>query len=676
MIKGLFITSLIVNFMIYLFLLFINSNRKKEKEIDLGKYVFFSLLICFFEYTFLSFLLALGGCFSLSLLTYIALIKGIILGIYVYYYKAYLFPIAMDKHIEWLLIVLLVFCVYIYFFFPTEYLWGRRDPIMYVIKGVEIAKHGSVIPHTNEFINVHYEELKGFTDLTYRGVYSDFEEGFSSLPGDVHFQFLDFFPAFLAITYSIAGLEGLFRGSAIIGILCILSIYYFGKEFWNRKVGITAAILIAISPAQIWGARIPQTELLYQLSWIIGMYLLGIAWKNRESNSAYLGGCLIGFIGLNRIDGYILGLGIMAVGIYCNLYLSKKSKLVMRVCISYLLASAISFLYSYMYSFYYVRDHWNARVLSLLICGNIFFSVVWAATYLLKLHSSKRIAKYNFIDSVFGDKYKRLIICWLLFWFCRWLYFGRPLLQTGDNRDADFARRAFHEFSWYTSIGAILLVLVSFYFLMREWEKRKELLFFVATGLSSIIVYIWKPSVADDHIWASRRWVSVCIPFVLILAVYGLEQIAMYIKKRYLARTCFWGGVAVICSFFLYQSRLFLFQPMLHEMEGQYKTLVNSMEDEKVYYAQMSHFGSVLRFIYDKNVFVLKTDSIEEVKEYIQKNNEIYFIGDIAVFQDEIAYETLYKGKIEGTYLLQLKAEYPQKTIMTGAVTNIYRLYR
>lgn len=676
MIKALFILSLIMNFILYLFLLFINSNKRKKYQIDLGKYIFINLTICFFEYIFISFLLALGGCYSLTSLTFIELIKGIPLFFYVFHHKNFLFPIKVDRHIEWSLIILLVVSSFIYFFFPTEYLWGRRDPIMYVIKGVEIAKHGGIVPHTNEFLNLHYDEIKEFTDLTYRGVYSDFEEGLSNLPGDIHFQFLDFFPSFLAIIYSMTGLEGLFRSNAIIGILCILAIFYFGKEFWNRKIGIAAAVLIALSPAQIWGARIPQTELLYQLSWIIGMYLLGIAWKNGESCAAYLGGCIIGFIGLNRIDGYILGIGIIAVGIYCNLYIPKKSKLTKRVCLSYLLASAVSYLYSYIYSFYYIRDHWNAGVLSLLIWGNILVAAVWCITYFLKSKISKKIMKYNFLENIFKNKYQRIVICWLLFWFCRWLYFGRPLLQTGDNRDADFARRAFREFSWYTSISAILLVLVALYFFMKEWEKRKELLFFIATGMSSIIVYIWKPSVADDHIWASRRWASVCIPFLLILAAYGLERISIYIKKKYLLQSFFWGVVAVICSFYIYQSRLFLFQPMLNEMKGQYDALASCMDDENAYFAQMSHFGSVLRFIYDKNVFILKEDSIGAVKDYLQKNDEIYFIGDIDIFQDEVRYETLYKGKVEGTYLFQVKAEYPQKLTTTGAATNIYRLYR
>lgn len=674
MIMNVFFIFMIITSIVCYFILGSLYCNRKNIQIEVYEWIFWSVVMCFYECIFIVFMMALCGFYSYTAFICIVAAKNMFLFIIIVQNKGKIEKIVWKKEFSLALLFAVILSFLIYFIFPTEYLWGRRDPIMYVIKGIEIAKSGGVKHGTSEFLNQHYEEIKGFVDLTYRGVYSDYIEGNSSLPGDISFQFLDFFPALLAIGYSIANLDGLFRINSLTGVLCILGIYFFGKRFGGKKVGMIAALFIAINPAQVWGARITQTELLFQLSWIIGANFFCIGWKNNNKVLMILSGGIIGFIGLNRIDSYILGVGIFGVAIFCNLFIPEKKHNTFLVAMSYFITAGISFLYSCIFSFYYIRDHWNEGVLFMLITCNIIFAAICLLAYIFKIKPITRLRELNFLSNICDSRSGRIIVCWILFWIARLLYYARPLLQKEINADFDFCKRSFNEFCWYTSTIAILFAIIGIGYIMKEKQKRRELLGFLAMGASSMMVYIYRPAVAPDHIWASRRWISVCIPFVLMLAAYGIEKFSELFKgkiKKVVLGICIFS----ICAFSLYQCRIFLFTPMLNEMQREYEDLNSHMNENEIYLAQESMFGSVLRFVYGKNVFVLKKDSVEEVVQYLEHSgNTLYYIGDIDLFEGKIEYEETYSCKISGTYIDQKMKEYPTELAEIGSITNIYRL--
>lgn len=674
----LFSASTIMSVLCYMMLLDICIGKNKiniSENVSFCELFFGACVICTIENIFISFLLALIGCYSLDTLSILVILKNVGLLLNIYKKRVFLRRVNYKKEINIFIMLIIVISGILYFFFPTEYLWGRRDPIIYVIKGVNIVNTGSVFPEKSEYLNTYYGQIEAFTDLTYRGVYSDFLEGTSPFPGDIKFQFLDFFAALLAIGYSLAGLNGLFRIQTVIAVLCLLSLYYYTKHFFDKRVGNIATFFLAMCPAQIWSARITQTELLYQLFWLLGIYIFGIAWKYKSRKIMFLSGCVMGFIGLNRIDSYILGLGIFAILIYYNLFLPEKSELVVTMGIGYSLSSAISFIYSYIYSYYYVRDHWKVGVLSLLIIVNTVMAIVALITYVLKNKLGYKLRKYNLVVFICDKKMYRVIICWIVFWILRLIYYARPLRQKGENKDYDFSQRAFYEFCWYTTAIVVLFGVFGLYYLMKDQEKRKQVLCFITTGSCMMIIYIWKPSVAMDHLWASRRWISTCIPFIFILSAYGIIQVSCrYLKV--VERSIILAVLILVSGVMLNKSKLFLLTPMLNEMEEQYESLVENMDDDKVYFAQMSHYASVLRFIYGKNVYVLKSDSKETINEYLEnENRSIYYIGDIEIFSGQVKYEKLYEGNIEGTYINQTAGVYPSELTKTGAITNIYRIY-
>lgn len=575
------------------------------------------------------------------------------------------------------LAIVIVVSGLLYFLFPTYYVYARRDPAVYLINGVNIAQTGSVELPSNEYIGQNYSELSSVVDLTYRGVYSDYLAGDSTNAGDVTSQFLHYFPSALAIGYSLAGLEGLVRVNAFIGVVCLLILYYFLKRTVSKRTAKIAVLFLAINPAQIWCARITQTELLYQLFWFLGIYIFLFAWNEYSIGAAFLAGAILGFAGLNRIDSYLVGAGIFAAAIYANLWLPLRKKLFNFLALGYVLAALISFAYSYFYSKYYIIDHWEAGVLSAIVIFNILLAVLTILSFLVG--KIKIVSQNNFVAAIcdrVGYRMAAFVVLGIVIFVA---YFVRPLLQTGANADLDFNCRSLVEFCWYTSVMAIPLFLLGLWEVLGQKSLRKVLLLFNLTGASSLFVYLLKPAIAPDHIWASRRWVSVCFPFVLVIVAYGIDRIPNLFGKNATFKKWF----VPVCStffaaFFLFQSRAFLFQSMLKGMPEQYDELASNLQDDTLYIAQQSHFALILRFVYGKNVVVMQENAQDQMWELAQNTDiPVYYIGDLSALQsskqNSEAY-CVYEGTLSGKYLVQENGKYATNTYEIQQSVDVYRL--
>ena len=608
-----------------------------------------------------AFLLALVNQYKLVYLLFITIALVVIVGVFqknVLTTSILIFKDAI-RHANKLMIAFLTVVLFLYSFFPTYYLWGRRDPGVYLTEGVNIATTGSVHLPENDYINVHYEELQEIVDLEYRGVYSDYEEGDSDKPGKVTIQFLHYFPSALAIGYSLAGLEGLVRVNSIIGVLTLLAIYYFCKAILGRSIATVSTVLVGINPAQIWCARITQTELLFQLVTFLGLYTAIMAYKRQRYNWGWISGLLFGITGLNRMDAYILGVGVLCCSCISNLWGTKYRGIAGRIAIGYVLAAGASLGYSYIFSKYYIVQHWEEGVLFQIVVLNIILILCALLTDLLG--RIKIIKRHNLVLQLCNSTKARTIFCLVLTFAAIFAYYVRPLFQEGVNADADFNCRALVELCWYTTPIAIPLLLFALWCIMQETRLLWKGMLFWLVGFSNLIIYIYRPAIAPDHIWASRRWVSVCIPFVIIMAATGCYTLAKLLgsSQKSISRIMFAvGGVCAV--YFLFQSRAFLFTSMLSEFPKQYAALAKHMDDDSLYIAQQSHFGTILRFVYGKNVVVLPEDVKTEDIIEVAKTSEmpVYYIGDQSAIGNSSYFNTLSEMTLEGTYLKEENGKY------------------
>lgn len=667
-----FITAIIVcSGVSYWGLSLFGSEKMSSRET-----LFWSILTVFiFELTF-GFIFALMGMYSLGTLSGLTLAVAVVEAMVIFYSKKERRKKgeSLFSHVNYAMLVLLIVAGILYMLYPTYYMWARRDPAIYLIDGINIARTGSVMLPDSVLVDEQYKEIEDFAQLSYRGVYSDYEERDSDNPSKVTAQFLHFFPVALALGYSVAGLEGLVRANAVIGILCILMMYYLCKRMFDKRTATIAAILLAINPAQIWCIRITQTEILFQLFVFAGLYLFWIAWKTGERKYAVGAGVLLGFTGLNRIDSYILGVGIFVFACYVNIWLNNYKRITNALASVYGITAIVSLAYSYFFSRYYVVSHWEAGVLSAIVICNLILSVfVIISNYLGRLGC---IAKYDPIKYIADEDNRRATFFFVLILLFGCIYMFRPLLQNGESVDWDFNQRALVELFWYISVIAVPLFFYGLWEMVAESEKRKEVLFLLAIGLSNFLVYIYKPAIASDHLWASRRWVAVVFPFIFIVVAWGLSRLPHILKlNEKTARKLCSALVVLLVAHAVYQNRIFLFKSMLSELPEQYDELAGQLDDDILYIAQQSHFASILRFVYGKNVIVLKEDSTKGIYNYLQGDNRaVFYIGDINAAKGEYNWTCLYNHELKGTYIDQTVGEYPNGTMKVGGKTDIYRI--
>lgn len=649
------------------------SLSEDKKGMQYRETVFIAVMVLFIHDATLAFLLSLIGIYSLGAMC-VVLAAEIAAGIificktkrYVYLGDAIW---RLPRGGNYLFLIVLAAAGILYFAYPTYHMWAGRDPSIYLINGVSIAKTGSCELPEDQVIDEAYEEIQGFADLAYTGIYSDYEEGDSTVPSKVTSQFLQYFSAVLAIGYSLAGLEGLVRVSALIGVLCLLTVYYLGKNIVNKEVGLIAAVLLAFNPAQLWSSRITQTELLYQLYVFFGLYLFIKAWReNRVSYAVAVGG-LFASIGLNRLDSYIIGAGVFAFTCYVNLWIRERRKISMYLAGTYAAVSLVSMGYSYIYSRYYTVSQSGFKAM---IALNLALGICVFASYLLG--KIRKVERSAFISTAMDRKWIRSLIFAVGVLLCILCYFWRPTLQTGLDVDRDFDKRALVEFCWYISAFAIPFFFYGLWKIAEDREKRRELLLLLAIGFSNLLVYIVRPSITPDHLWASRRWISVAFPFVLIVTAIGIQ--ALPTVMRFGKTACNPPKVIVtvlLTGYAIYQCQLFLTVSMMEELPEQYEELAGYMDDGKLYLARNSQMASVLRFIYGKDVVLMKEDSQAELYRYLaQQRESIHYIGEIEVLQACFYYEQLAKAEIQGTYVKETIGEYPTELEKVGGSADVY----
>ncbi len=174
---------------------------------------------------------------------------------------------------------------------PFEQLAGGRDPVTYLVSGIHLAREGSwvvyddlvtSIPerHRETFIGRDYRESHGHWGSFYLGWYLMDPDTGRVVP-----QGSPLYPSAIALAYMLAGIQGAIRVTTLMAIGSLLAVFFLGRRFLNLAVGMTAAALLLVSPAQVWFSRFANAETLAQLLLLTGLY--GLIVFRRHGGWAY-----------------------------------------------------------------------------------------------------------------------------------------------------------------------------------------------------------------------------------------------------------------------------------------------------------------------------------------------------------------------------------------------------
>lgn len=606
---------------------------------------------------------------------------------------------SYDFHI--LPAIILVVALALYALLPSNFMLSGRDQGIYIIHGIHIAEEGKFSYDSDEFLNENFHEYQRVISLGYPAFYSDFShsqnvpeyteylfgESFSNPDyGDLTPQFMPAYPALLAVSYDVGGLPMLFRVNAVLAAFALLALYYLARRYFGKTAAWICLLFLALCPAQIWTARITLTEILAQLFFLISAYLISSGWESGQKYRSLLGGALLGLSLFVRIDVYIYGLGLLFVAAYCAIWNRQKLSYLLPAVYSYCALGVLASLWALLNVRPYFVDLYRSGSLKLVLLANVALAVaVLFCAALGRILNRKKLQK-DWMTSIFASRSGAICIAGFFIVAMLYLYFVRPLPITnpGDfatkaeaNQQLEqvFRSRSLIEFSYYTSVTAILFAIYGLYrFLRNQREKVSVLLVFFALCISNLMVYLYEPSIYPDHIWASRRWVFVCMPFIFLLAAYGISQIKLPKIKA-------WGNYAlrgisilVVSGFLIYQSSPFLFQKIMGGVADQYQALSSNLDDDEIYFSSTPEYVGFLRFVYGKNVYYLNSSS---VVEFLKEGHSLNFIGGspyVVLDPFQTNAELLSSNQISGTYLEQTFNSFPRKCFEISFPAKVWRI--
>lgn len=572
--------------------------------------------------------------------------------------------------IEYPIILIILLGSFLLLLFPSTNIYGGRDEGLYFMEGVHIAQTGSLDFEQDKYMIENYEDISKWCELGYLGVYSKYYYGISDSYGDYEFQFMPLFPTALALGYLIGGFQLLIRVNSIIGILSLLIIYCFVNDFIGNKYhSLNSCILILLSPAFLWNARGTFSETLAQFIIFLAFYMLCKGWNNSKMFDWIISGFLIGITFLVRIDAFVCGIGFLIAMILMLFWDSKNKKYYTNTIKIYFVSTILCIIYVCMKSYCYIYDHKK------LLMPLLMIQILLLMIYIFESHYLKNVGSMNNC-LILNKKFQNCVI--VVYWlFICIMIFIRPLI-IGDS----FSTRAVVEFSWYTSMISVAYLPIGIKAIInRNKERVISLLPFLCISGSIYLLYIYNPSISQDHIWCSRRWVFLSISFVMICFINSLGEFVGGLKKEY--------GVLIVLTvicYLLHHDSAFLTTAMFKGLEQQYSKLAEQLNDNEVYFTSNSRLATTLKFVYEKPVYYIDIfhyiksgrteDIIPELNEYlVNTKQQINYIGDISELGIiDLGYEVLYRQEMETIDLEIAVSKFPNQTYRLTIPANIYSL--
>lgn len=626
-----------------------------------------------------SMLLGFAGAFRLRYTAALYLLLCIVI-FYLGWRKSFLkvkwkelFCVKVEKP----LVIIIALAAILYLSFPTYYMWAGRDYGIYLIDGIHTAETGRITYPSDQWLNENYEYLDEVIEPGYPAFYSSYLEGTSEVPGDINPQFLPLYWCLLSVAYNLAGIEGLVRITALMGLVTLSVYYFFLKHFCGNRAAVCGTLLLAICPAQIWGARITQSEQMAQLLFLLAAFLFALGWEKDKKALLYLSVSMIGIGSFCRIDNYFLGLGLICVGIYTALFCRKKRRTVFWCVMQCAVWFAVGFIYTKAIHPAYVRRHKIS--MGKLIWGNIIFMIIYLI--ILAFTMRKKDQTSECICRLCKNKQVRFAVLSLTGLMVIGLYFLRPLVS--DNVFSDGLR----QYAFYfcplllpfvvMGIGAVMNIGTK-----EEFEKRTEpLLLFLGTGSITTLFYSIRPSITMDHFFMSRRWIPVNFPFIFLVAAVGFiylfdkckNENKMFYLKRGVLLFC---GIFVLC-YMVEKDRILMKEPAYEGMKEDYARLNSNLPEDTLILTDRVALAGMLRYVYGKQVYLLCDEvNTEQLIEYMVEEKPVYYLGNICdspVFW-KIEGELCYNGQIEGKAPESSMGYYPKQIQAFFETANLYRL--
>lgn len=537
----------------------------------------------------------------------------------------------VKPHISKQLISLLLVGIVVFMFnslFHVEEATGWRDNSGYYYEAIHIAKSGSLFYNDVDEKSEDADDLEMATTFSYAGLHKIEDCSYSK-----YFTWVvPFYSCSLALFYDLFGVSGLsYVGAIFSAIICIL-IFLYIRQFFGLKVAYFVTFSVMLNPAEIWASRITLAEISCQFMLILAFLIYSIDIHNKVCIIASAG--IVSLTVVAKMDMLIAIAGVFLAWIICLVFADEIDSITNYTrYVLCLLPIALALLYGT--SKKYLIMHWEDGYLDKIIYLVVFLIIFGNVIYVYRKKTSRLPFDVEKIKKI--DVNKKFVSQWFVFV----LLFISLMIKTGHFTQVNLLWLQ----SWYVSLPIILLAPIgAFYLLKNNMLLRNSIPFGI--GIMFWAIYTYSASATGDHMWISRRWVTVIIPFLIVLGLYFVYQFVANNIVTIAVCLCL-----IIWS--TYQSRGFVISNIMEGCFSMNEDMADGLDD-RIYFCSNRYMSTVLFAGFGKNAYVLDGENVEE---YIEKHGPISYIGDEA-YLERILEETdvnwvLTKRNIKYTYDLE-----------------------
>jgi hypothetical protein len=418
--------------------------------------------------------------------------------------------------------------------FPAEQFIGGRDGGTYLATAAWLSSEGELLldARVGPFARDAELEFGG------PGFYDSRDDGRLSP------QFLHGFPVVAASVDSVGGDSGLIRANALLAGIALLVVFGFARLLLGGWLALLVQVTLGTNLVFGFYARAPFSEILAMLFIFGGLWVLWEAFAQRSARGGLLAGLLIGASLLTRIDSLVLLISVLIILSYHQRRPAAEAaeRAVARAALRGLLPMLLLALVdlAIVTPDYLANQRRNVVpifVALVLVVAADGLAGRWLAKAADKIPTPWRNRAAWVASGIVGV-------------FAVFVYFVRPFVQEVAGSpylrlamdSAELAAgeaRLFSENSarwlgWYLGPAAAIAGLAGWATLTRRilTGRDKAALAFLALFSAMGVLYIWRPSINPDHIWAMRRFLPVVIPGIIILAALIVRLLWRLRSKR------------------------------------------------------------------------------------------------------------------------------------------------
>lgn len=357
-------------------------------------------------------------------------------------------------------------------------------------------------------------------------------------------------PAMIALVGRVLGIETIYRTNPLISAFAFMAFFSFARLFVKHKWAFIATAALAISLPAIYFSRDIYTEMLMLTSVFTAATLFAAASLRPRAHGLWvLAGIVAGSAVMVRIDAFIPVIGIVLAFITVSMLQTSQRKQYVLSALLFLTGFgttvSLGMLDLYQLSSGYFSDLYSLLRLELiflatvLVVGAGLTMLAWRTSILQWLNGLTSGWRAKVVAG--GAVLVYAILATRPLWLTDRVERRHQAVQglvtgiqvsEGSVIDAyrTYAEMTINWVAWY--IGPVLAICaaIGIYVLLLRAMRSRDIKWLLAAlvVLGTGLLYLNKPSITPDQLWASRRLLPVVLPGFALLGVIGLE----FIEKR------------------------------------------------------------------------------------------------------------------------------------------------